>query len=83
MITNFKYNTPATLYTPVVFREDFKDATISATQAWSLFLTAGQEENLLGEESEIGWFYNNFLIAWVVAFGLAAAFFSAPFSALF
>ncbi|MEB3225903.1 MAG: hypothetical protein VKJ86_08875 [Synechococcus sp.] len=82
MPTNFEYN-PNNLFTPVVFRQDFQGATLSATQAWSLFFSAGQEENLFGQEKEIGWFYNNLLLAGGIAFGLAAAFFSAPFSPLF
>lgn len=82
MVTDFKY-TPKNLFTPVIFRKDFQDATLSATQAWSLFFSAGQEENLFGEEKEIGWFYNNLLLAGGVAFALAAALFSAPFLPLF
>jgi hypothetical protein len=62
MITNFNYN-PRNLLTPVVFREDFQVATLSATQAWSLFFSAGQEENLFGENTETGWFFNNLLLA--------------------
>jgi hypothetical protein len=83
MVKNFEYIPNQTLFTPVIFREDFSEATISATQAWSLFFTAGQEENLFGKEREIGWFYNNLLLAWGITFGLAAACFSAPLSPLF
>ncbi|ACA99235.1 MULTISPECIES: hypothetical protein [Cyanophyceae] len=82
MVTNFNYK-PENLFTPVIFRKDFSNATISATQAWSLFFSAGQEENLFGQEKEIGWFYNNVLLAGGVAFALAAIFFSAPLSPLF
>lgn len=82
MVNKFEYN-PKNLFTPVVFREDFSEATITATQAWSLFFSAGQEENLFGQENEIGWFYNNMLLGWGVFFALAAALFSAPFSPLF
>ncbi|BAW96400.1 hypothetical protein NIES970_13280 [[Synechococcus] sp. NIES-970] len=82
MTTDFEY-TPKNLFTPVIFRQDFQDATLSATQAWSLFFSAGQEENLFGQEKEIGWFYNNVILAGGVAFALAAIFFSAPFSILF
>ncbi|AFY37464.1 hypothetical protein Lepto7376_1096 [[Leptolyngbya] sp. PCC 7376] len=83
MSRQFDYTSQANLFTPIVFREDFKDATISATQAWSLFFSAGQEENLFGKNREIGWFYNNVIVASVVIFGLTAILFSAPLSPLF
>ncbi len=83
MVSEFSYSSKQNLETPIVFRKDFRNATISATQAWSLFFSAGQEENLFGQEREIGWFYNNVLFAGVVAFGLTAALFSAPLSPLF
>lgn len=82
MVNNFNYN-HKNLLTPVIFRKDFRNATISATQAWSLFFSAGQEENLFGKEREIGWFYNNTLVAFGVTFALAAICFSAPLSPLF
>lgn len=82
MVKNFDYDRQ-TLFTPIIFRQDFQDATISATQAWSLFFTAGQEENLFGKDREVGWFYNHLLLAWGVTFALAAALFSAPLSPLF
>ncbi|OKH18503.1 hypothetical protein [[Limnothrix rosea] IAM M-220] len=83
MVSQFEYTPNKNLFTPVIFREDFQEATISATQAWSLFFSAGQEENLFGENREIGWFYNNVIFASVILFGLAAALFSAPLSLLF
>ena len=83
MVSKFNYTSNQNLFTPIIFREDFKDAQLSATQAWSLFFSAGQEENLFGENREIGWFYNNVLLASVVLFGLTAALFSAPISPLF
>jgi hypothetical protein len=82
MISKFEYN-PKNLYTPVIFRQDFNAATITATQAWSLFFTAGQEENLFGTEKETGWFYNNFLVAVVISLGIGAAFFSSPLAMFF
>ncbi|MGB2924489.1 MAG: hypothetical protein WBB82_04255 [Limnothrix sp.] len=82
MVNNFKYDHD-NMTTPVIFRKDFRNATISATQAWSLFFSAGQEENLFGKEREIGWFYNNTLTAFCVTFALAAICFSAPLSPLF
>ena len=66
MGTNFEY-TQENLYTPVVFRSDFNSASLSLNQAWSLFFTAGDEENLLGKNPQKGWFFSNFLMAIVVA----------------
>ena len=83
MVKDFNYAPNENLFTPIVFRKDFKDATISATQAWSLFFSAGQEENLFGENREIGWFYKNVILSSVIVFGLTAALFSAPISPLF
>ncbi|MBO3463355.1 hypothetical protein G7B40_013390 [Aetokthonos hydrillicola Thurmond2011] len=49
---------------PVVFRPDFNNfEEISATQAWSLFFTAGNEDKVLGFSAELGRFFTNVLIA--------------------
>lgn len=65
MKTQFIYDNK-NLYTPVIFREDFTNATLSLNQAWSLFFTGGEEENALGRNNTTGWFFNNILIAVVV-----------------
>jgi hypothetical protein len=52
------------LFAPVVFRSDFnKFQPINANQAWSLFLTAGKEDEELGSNPEVGRFFTNLLIA--------------------
>lgn len=49
---------------PVVFRPDFNNGqTINVNQAWSLFFTAGQDDNVLGQQTELGRFFTNTLIA--------------------
>lgn len=50
---------------PVVFRPDFnaQPQAISATQAWSLLFTAGQEDKALGFNAEAGRFFTNLLLA--------------------
>ena len=53
--------------TPVIFQEDFVDATISATQAWSLFFTGGTSERKLGEKRVSGWLWNYFLFGVIFA----------------
>jgi len=68
MRTDFEFRNPA-LLGPVVFRPGFNQfETITATQAWSLFFTASQEDNALGYNPEIGRFLNGALFA-VVFFG--------------
>ncbi len=68
METRFAYE-GQDLYTPVVFRSDFNNfAKLSATQAWSMFFTASQEERALGSNPEVGRFFTNLLIAAGVAF---------------
>ena len=66
MTQTFDY-TPENATVPVVFQEDFRYATISATQAWSLFFTGGKKENNLGEKRMIGWLWNYFLFGTVFA----------------
>ena len=68
MRTDFEFRNPA-LLGPVVFRPSFNQfETITATQAWSLFFTASQEDNVLGYNPEIGRFLNGALFA-LVFFG--------------
>lgn len=64
MTPNVDYPTNKDLLAPVVFRSDFNNGeSITATQAWSLFFTAGQEDKALGFEPELGRFFTNLLIA--------------------
>ncbi|MEN9214318.1 MAG: hypothetical protein Q6J44_06155 [Gloeomargarita sp. DG02_4_bins_56] len=68
MRTDFEFRNAA-LLGPVVFRPGFNNfETITATQAWSLFFTASQEDNRLGYNREIGRFLNGTLFA-IVLFG--------------
>ncbi|WP_008311225.1 hypothetical protein [Leptolyngbya sp. PCC 6406] len=49
---------------PVVFRPTFnRSEAISGNQAWSLFFTAGQEDKILGYNSETGRLFTNLLVA--------------------
>ncbi|QSJ14944.1 hypothetical protein JYQ62_24145 [Nostoc sp. UHCC 0702] len=62
---------------PVVFRPDFNNfETINVNQAWSLFFSAGQDDKVLGQETELGKFFTNVLIAVGVTGTLWATFFS-------
>ena len=72
MINQFNYNMN-NLYTPIIFREDFNEnATINFSQAWSLFFSGGQEENILENKSYIAQFCNYILFA-IIAFGSLSA----------
>ena len=52
---------------PVVFRSEFNHfQEITATQAWSLLLTASRDHELLGSGRSIGWALN-----WGMVFFLA------------
>jgi hypothetical protein len=63
MKTDFDYPNKTLLGT-VVFRPSFNNfETINVNQAWSLFFTAGQEDKLLGQETELGRFFTYLLIA--------------------
>lgn len=76
MKTDFDYP-KKDLIGPVVFRPDFNNfTTINANQAWSLFFTAGQDDNSLGREPELGRFFTNLLIAIAVTASLWPVFFS-------
>lgn len=62
---------------PVVFRPDFNgDAVISASQAWSLFFTAGNEDKALGFGLRSGRLFTDGLIA-LGAIGILWATFTA------
>jgi hypothetical protein len=63
---------------PVVFRPDFnaQSEVISASQAWSLFFTAGKEDKVLGFNTEAGRFFTNLLLAVGAAGVLWAVLFS-------
>lgn len=75
MKTDFDFPA-AELIGPVAFRPNFNSGSesLTATQAWSLFFTAGQADNALGFEPELGNFFTN------VAFAIAA---TTIFSSLF
>jgi hypothetical protein len=62
---------------PVVFRPTFNNfETINANQAWSLFFSAGKDDKGLGQETELGKFFTNVLIAVGVTGTLWAIYFS-------
>ncbi len=49
---------------PVVFRPNFNNfETINVNQAWALFFSAGKDDKVLGQETELGNFFTNVLIA--------------------
>lgn len=56
-----------------VFNPEFNNfALITANQAWSLLLTAGRDEGALGDNPELGNFFNNILAAVVLGVAIAA-----------
>ena len=72
MQTTFNYE-GRNLFTPTVFREDFNQfASLSATQAWSLFFTASKEDTALGADPAAGQFWNSILVA-VLTTGILGA----------
>lgn len=63
-MTDFDILKNKDLFAPVVFRSSFNHfESINATQAWSLFFTAGNEDKQLGFQPEAGRFFNNILMA--------------------
>ncbi|MFB2969818.1 hypothetical protein ACE1CD_12660 [Aerosakkonema sp. BLCC-F183] len=59
-----------------IFNPEFNNfANITANQAWSLFFTAGRDDAALGDNPEVGQFFNNVLIAVVTAVVAASFFF--------
>ncbi|WP_193199231.1 hypothetical protein [Nostoc sp. MG11] len=78
MKTDFDYPNK-NLLGAVVFRPNFNNfETINVNQAWSLFFTAGREDKLLGQETELGRFFTYFLIALGVTGTLWATYFNNP-----
>ncbi|MDM9385056.1 hypothetical protein QUB80_30840 [Chlorogloeopsis sp. ULAP01] len=76
MKTDFNYPNKD-LLGAVVFRPDFNNfEKINTNQAWSLFFTAGQEDKVLGQETEFGKFFSNLLIAIAVTGSIWAIYFS-------
>ncbi|MCL1473717.1 hypothetical protein [Argonema antarcticum] len=62
-----------------IFNSEFNTfANISANQAWALFFTAGRDDAALGDNPEVGAFFNNVLIAVVVSV-IAGSFFLRSF----
>ncbi len=67
------------LFGPVVFRPSFnEEETLTANQAWSLFFTAGRDDNGLGFNAEAGRLFSNLLIAIAVTGVLWGALFTKP-----
>ncbi len=65
------------LFGPVIFRPEFNNfEKIDTNNAWSLFFTGGNEDKALGFNSNLGNFFNNTLIAVVVAGAIWGLFFS-------
>lgn len=68
MNSDFEVLNNKDLFAPVVFRSRFNNfEKINSNQAWSLFFTGGKEDKKLGFDPEAGSFFNNILIALVVA----------------
>lgn len=64
-------------FAPTVFNPDFNNfAPITVNQAWSLFFTAGRDDAALGDNPEVGQFFNNILIAVVSSFIVGAFLFT-------
>lgn len=56
-----------------VFNADFNNsAQITANQAWSLFFTAGRDDSALGNNPELGQFFNRVLFGSVLVVALSA-----------
>ncbi len=65
------------LFGPVIFRPEFNNfEQIDTNKAWSLFFTGGNEDKALGFNNNLGSFFNNTLIAVVVAGTIWGLFFS-------
>lgn len=76
MKTDFTFDR-LNFFAPTVFNTDFNNfAPITANQAWSLFFTLGQDDAALGDNPEVGQFFNNILIASAVAFMVGVSIFS-------
>ena len=76
MKTDSDFRSPD-LFGHATFRQGFKEfETITSTQAWSLFFTAGQNDAALGMNPEVGNFFNYVLFALAGTGILAALLFS-------
>lgn len=54
-----------------VFNDNFNNfARITATEAWSLFFTAGRADAALGKNPELGRLFNNILLGIVLTVAL-------------
>jgi hypothetical protein len=52
------------LLEPVVFQADFNNfQKINQNQAWSLILTGGRNDKLLGKQTLLGWLLTSILVA--------------------
>lgn len=79
MKTDFTFD-QRNFFASTVFNADFNNfAPITANQAWSLFFTIGKDDAALGDNPEVGRFFNNVTIASVVAFIVGASIFTASF----
>ena len=79
MKTDFTFD-QRNFFAATVFNADFNSfAPLTANQAWSLFFTLGQDDAALGDNAEVGRFFNNITLAIVAAFVLGASIFSASF----
>lgn len=77
MKTDFDIARSYQLAPAAVFNPDFNNsAPISATQAWSLFFTAGRDDAALGNNPELGRLLNNTLITIAVAVALGSLVFT-------
>ncbi len=64
MKTDFDIFANRDLFAPVIFRSQFNNfETLTVDRAWSLFFSGGIEDKRLGNRSELGWFFSNFLVA--------------------
>jgi hypothetical protein len=76
MTSDFDFSS-TDLFGPVIFRPSFNRAEpINANQAWSLLLTAGQEDKQLGFNAEAGHLFTNLLVAIVVTGAIGGAIFT-------
>lgn len=73
MKTDFDVARSYQLAPATVFNPEFNNSLpITATQAWSLFFTAGRDDTALGNNPELGRLLNNTLIAIVAAVALSS-----------
>lgn len=76
MKTDFDFATRYA-FVPTVFSAEFNSSeTITANQAWSLFFTAGRNDQALGNNPELGRLFNNILKAVAASAVIGAVIFS-------